>query len=305
MNKISAGIFVAVFLCVANVHSSCMDCTQAFGVSVGLQSGQTEQGYITWNTEISSVDAWIETINSAITGKASFPEPIAQKHCLQLYKTLQEVQFPNKITVAIKEDILEIPVPDLKTVKRVNLSQDGTDTTGLNALPKADVDILKKPPAHVISNETELGSSIYYVVASSETSPITVVRHLFRKYSEKLLLDGEVVAVDRYDFGGFNISCVGKLAKYAKNCAKFKADWEKYQEAHSQVVVCEREQDMLMNTLRKTTDYHSAFVNPGVREKDRECNALHTRVLQKYGFEDLSDSEWNNLGVIVLHPGGD
>jgi len=288
-----------------NAYSSCIACSESFGIIVELKSGKVEKGYIAWNNEEYPINKWIEAVNLGISGKGTLPEQIAHDKFLILYKKFDQILFPHKTYVAVKEETLIIPLSDISKINPEPLFSTRIDTSGLNILPLTDIAELKKKPAYVFTEETEMGGLTYFVSISTTTDPLHLLKHLFKGKHNKLSFNSESLTIDRYDFGGFNLACVGKISRYERACRKFRTDWELYQEESEQVRTCDREWNRLLGLARQTTVYQSASYVPEVRKKRIECNTLENSLDKKYGFEELSAAELRNLGVVTLEAGTD
>lgn len=180
------------------------------------------------------------------------------------------------------------------------------DVSNLAVLSLADIRELQNNIAYYFSEESGAGPLVFYVGVSSSISPVNLLRHFFEGSGMALSFNGDALDIERYDFGKFSLNCVGKLSKYPKACAKFRSDWEKYQDEMGQVNFCREEYSILFNSLRSTTDYRSISEIPKVKEKNEECGKLDGKAKEKYGFQPIWEKEeLRKLGVIVFGLGTD
>jgi len=306
MNLKTAVIIIFLSLFSRNANSSCMGCLETYGMNVTLKDGSSISGYVPWNNGNYPTGKWIEDINNWLSQKGVTREEMHTDHDLRLYKQWEEIKKPIHKYLAVSEEVVSVP---WNNIQRLELAPDlplRADVSNLAVLPMADIHELQNNIAYYFSEELESGPSVFYVGISSSIAPMNLLRHFFKEKGTALSFNGEALDIDRYDFGRFALNCVGKLSKYPKACAKFRSDWEKYQDEMDQVTFCRKEYSILFDSLRSTTDYRSISETPKVKEKNAECLGLEDNARQKYGFQPIrKKEELRKLGVIVFGSGTD
>ena len=297
-------LFIALSTRVAS--ATCMTCLETYGVKVTLKDGTTVSGYVPWNSNYYPTETWISDINNWISQNGPVRKEIHTDRDLTLYKHWEEIKSPVHKYFAVSESAVSLPWSKIAKIESASDLPLRVDVSSLSVFPIADIRELQNHIAYCFSAEGESGIMGYYVGVSSSVSPISLLRHLFESKNNVLSFNGEELSVSRYDFGKYSLNCVGKLSKYSKACAKFRSDWEKYQDEMDQANFCRKEYSVLFNSLRSTTDYRSISEIPTVKEKNAECRKLEDNARQKYGFQPIwKKEELRKLGVIIFGSGTD
>ena len=306
MNLKTAVFIIFLSLFNRDANSSCMGCLETYGIKATLKDGSAISGYVPWNNGYYPTEKWIEDINSWLSQKGVTREEMHTDKDLILYKQWEEIKRPVHKYFAVSEEVVSIP---WNKIQKLELTPDlpfRADVSNLAELPIADIHELQNNIAYYFSEELGSGPLVFYVGVSSSITPINLLRHFFEGKGMGLSFNGEALDIERYDFGKFSINCVGKLSKYPKACAKFRNDWEKYQDEMDQANFCRKEYSILFDSLRSTTDYRSISEIPKVKAKDAECFRLEDTAKQKYGFQPIwKNEELRKLGVIVFGLGAD
>ena len=297
-------LFVALFTHLAG--ATCMTCLETYGVKVTLKDGTAISAYVPWNSNNYPAENWISDINNWISQNGPVRKEMHTDRDLILYKQWEEIKSPVHKYFAVSESAVTI---QWNKIAKIESSSDlplRVDVSSLSVFPIADIRELQTHVAYWFSSEGESGIAGYYVGVSSSLSPIGLLRHLFESKNNTLSFNGEELSVSRYYFGKYSLNCVGKLSKYSKACAKFRSDWEKYQDEMDRANFCRKEYSALFNSLKSTTDYRFISEIPKVKEKNSECGELENTIKNKYGFQTiLKSEELRKLGVIVFGLGAD
>ena len=311
--------------------ADCISCTQSYGVKITLVNGSQESAYTTWNSfylegfqtdnlpedvrvslaksgqdSESQFKKWIDLMNFAFSGKIPFSANFLHENRLHFYKQFTEISFPIRFYAVVQEDFLSIPISDILKIEKDDSLKQRIDLNNIPVLSTEEVKDLKNGAGHYFSKETEMGSTAFYVLRSSSLPPMDLLGHLLGgEGRDSLSFDGEEVSISRYDFGGFNVNCVGKLVKYRTTCAKLRKRLEHYQLELEQVNACKREYQETLQSLKRTTDYLSASKMPEAKRKENECSSRHKSLLSLYGLDRLSETDLRKLGVIFIAGGTD
>jgi len=263
-------LFVLLFLgSDLNLCASCMSCSKSFGLQVELKNGDVRHGYFLWNEEVLPIIKLIENVNYALLGKGVMEENVAAKKKITLYVDFETISFPIKDLVAKQEDVIVIPLENIKSISLDAALNKRVDTSALNVLPAADILELQRKPRYVFSVGI-LGEDIsvaYYVATSSALEPLEFLSHIFASEYRSLSYDGEALSVSEYDLGRYALNCTGKISRSKSRCENFRTRWDRFQEEY-------------WNSESKD---------------DKTRNAL----LTKNGFKPWKESDFRQHGIIV------
>lgn len=262
-----------------------------------------------WNIESYRADEshftkWIDLVNFVLKQKVSYPERLTYSP-LTLYKRIDQISFPKKRSVAIKEETQEIPYNQIAELEIDSTIQTITPEIHLQALTIKDLEILKKEPKYYLSiDPSEYGRMYYLVYSDSASAQLSnLLGHFLITFPEpSITFNGLKIPVRYYDFGGKNIECTDILGKYKQACVKVNTSWDKYQtEMDEKAKPCYNEYRALLKELRKTTDYASSLQMPPVKDKSSECKQISRDIRAKFGFQEFSIDELRDKGVIVVN----
>lgn len=306
MNLKTAVIIIFLSLFSRDANSSCMGCLETYGIKATLKDGSAISGYVPWNNGYYPTEKWIEDINNWLSQKGVTREEMHTNKDLMLYKQWEEIKRPVHKYFAVSEEAVSIPWSKIQKLEFTADLPLKVDVSNLAVLSLADIRELQNNISYYFSEESGAGPLVFYVGISSSITPMNLLRHFFEEKGMGLSFNGEALDIERYDFGKFSLNCVGKLSRYPKACAKFRSDWEKYQDEMDRAKFCRKEYTILFDSLRGTTDYYSMYKIPKIQEKESECKTLEDAPKQKYGFLGIwKAEELRKYGVIVFGLGAD
>lgn len=189
--KLFAGLTLLPILS-TNSFADCIACTVSYGVTIKLKSGRAERGYIPWNhffpeqfpeaydfnstqggsallTKAKTInsndtfDYWLELVNYATQNNLPVKNPHYPRN-ITVYHRLVKIAYPRVRFVAIKGDVAEVKIDEIAKISIDRELPLHVDTTGIDALPEADVQLLsQKKPRFTVESEGSVGATVYAV----------------------------------------------------------------------------------------------------------------------------------------------
>lgn len=261
-----------------------------------------------WNIEScygdeSAFTKWIDLVNFVSKGNTTYPERLNHQP-LTLYKRIDQILYPHKRYVGVKEETEEIPYSLIRELEIDNTLQTITLEIHPQVFATKDIERLKKAPQYYFSvSPTEYERTYYLAYADSARAllPNLLGRFMINSTDPSITYNGKKVQIRHFDLGSRSAECTDTFGKYKQTCEQFNSAWGRYQsEMDEKAKPCRNEYSALVKELRKTTDYAAVLNMPQVKDKSAGCKQIDRTIRAEYGFQELSVEELSEKGIVVV-----
>lgn len=180
----------------SSAYGDCIACTSSRGVLITSRSGDTEKGYVAWNEYFylaligiygevyppvkgiveqrgwsiqekidldEAFQRWCDLLNHAFKQGTIVKKPYITSEYV-LFRRLEKIKYPLERFVGIQGEVVRIPFEGTAAISPSPDMTLSVDTTGMDVLPKEDVERLQKDePRFTVEDEGDAGATVYAV----------------------------------------------------------------------------------------------------------------------------------------------